>query len=700
MERKPVIELETPFLHIKCEEEFSQLTQAEKLYSYHLYNACWEGAKICYFQRSYESPGLFILLQLIFQQPLVSLKAAVISSGVSEEDYQKILAFSAGVFQNCGNYKSFGDTKFVPDVTEKTFEKFVQSSKVYEIHKALIDDIWLAIRQHVFDYSGLRKKLGFPGNDGYSGYYSSNLQKIEAKKIEELLKILNLSELNTRVVKLADKDFVILVASINMRPTQTHVYNEFKVRIVYGDFSAFLRRSVQCLIKALPFAANINQRNMLKAYIDHFETGDMETHKDSQRHWVRDKVPNVETNMGFIETYLDPMGVRAEYEGFVAVVNQELSKKTGSLVKNAELLLEQSPWPKAFEKDAFLKPDFTILVMLAFASSGAPLGINIPNYDDIRQEEGFKNVYLINCLPKPKKINFLNEADVSLTMNYYEVLNFQKVAYHELLGHGCGKLFQETNHGLNFDVNTVVNPLTGGPITSWYQANETWSQKFGSMSNAYEECRADSVALYYASIREACHILTPEHDEHFDDICYAVWLSFVHQGVCGLEFYSPEQHKWGQAHCQGRFVMLRMLLEAGKGFINIQRTSNAAGRDYLLITIDRTKIFDVGFVALKKFLLKMMVYKSTADLQNATQMFEGYSAVDEYFLDIRRIVVENALPRRIELQSHLSHDQNAVIYESFGESFEGIIQSYMRRYPYFDQEMWDLWKEYREYFRN
>lgn len=81
--------------------------------------------------------------------------------------------------------------------------------------------------------------------------------------------------------------------------------------------------------------------------------------------------------------------------------------------------------------------------MLAFGSSGIPVGINIPNYDEIRQHLGFKNVNLGNAYgkPTPESLQYISEEEKELHLKYYNPSLFVLVALHELLGHGSGKLY-------------------------------------------------------------------------------------------------------------------------------------------------------------------------------------------------------------------------------------------------------------------
>lgn len=145
------------------------------------------------------------------------------------------------------------------------------------------------------------------------------------------------------------------------------------------------------------------------------------------------------------------------------------------------------------EKDNFLAPDFTTLDVICFATQSCPLGINIPNYDDIRDNEGFKNVFLNNSMPSYaiSAMQFATEEQtkelVDNTTRCYEV----HVACHELLGHGVGKLIYRSEN-----IPEFVDPVTGEKFTSCYEQGEDWNGKFGSISSSYEECRADTCGYY------------------------------------------------------------------------------------------------------------------------------------------------------------------------------------------------------------
>merc|ERR1712004_716343 len=318
----------------------------------------------------------------------------------------------------------------------------------------------------------------------------------------------------------------------------------------------------------------------------------------------------------------------------------------------AEEMLPMLPWPKEFEKDEFLRPDFTSLDVLTFAGSGVPAGINIPNYDEIRQDEGFKNVSLGNVLSASyggtKKNTFVSDADNDI-LKKYKVPSFEvQVGLHELLGHGSGKLFFKGNYP-----EDLVNPLTNEKVAHIYGPGDTYDSVFTSLGSSYEECRAECVGLH---------------------LC-------LEPGVC--EIFSPAAQEWKQAHSQARFVIMQVMLEAGQDFLTIKECTGEDGKPDMLITMDREKIMTVGQPAIASFLQKLNIYKATADIIAAKQMYDKYAEVSEPWASRRDIVVSRKQPRMILVQANTKLVDEKLELVQYDPSPEGMVKSWAERFPDF-----------------
>lgn len=580
--------------------------------------------------------------------------------------FQAFLVYSCGVFANAGNYKAMGDTKIIPNLPKNVFEAIVKNSKAYKNDPTEMQNIWDNITELLYSLDGKLKMLGL-GDKGITTYFSANCTEKDAHRVNAFMQYKGLESCNSRCFKTSVYDrasnnnvdvYEIRLASVETSNdpniTFEEIYENTKFKITRGDYSTLMVPVVENLKKAKEYASNQIEKDMLEKYVDHFRTGSLDDHKDGSRLWIKDKGPTIETYIGFIETYRDPAGQRGEFEGFVAMVNKEMSAKFATLVNKAEELIPRLPWNKDFEKDSYLRPDFTSLDVLTFAGSCIPSGINIPNYDEIRQSEGFKNVSLGNVIPAHMKdpIPFLSESDQAL-MHAYRITSFEvQVGLHELLGHGTGKYFRQTAPGtFNFDRDNVINPLTGGKIDKFYQKGETYDSKFGSMGSSYEECRAEAVGLYLSLEKDVLSIFGHE-ESTADDIIYVNWLSLLWSGFAkAFEMYQPVTKAWSQAHAQARYVLLRVCLEAGENFVNVVETENGKN---LLMTVDRTKISTVGKTAVGNFLLKLQVYKSMGDVESAKEMYDRYSEVPDDGTHPwgrwRDIILSRKEPRKIFVQ--------------------------------------------------
>jgi dipeptidyl-peptidase III len=684
---------------MKVGTAFSALSEPQKLYAHHMARAAWFGARIILKQVSPEASAIFDFIVEIHKTCTGHWWALADRLGINHDQVTAFIDYAATFLSNIGNYYGRGDQKFVPQISQETFDKLATTSP-----KAgrLKEDIGAAL---------LAKSpfsLGYPSESAQSQYYPDGSRRMTEKQISAVSKLMERQELwpeNTRLQHTEDDsqgDIInILQASVQMDNVPKVIANGFEmehgtryqIRLKRGDFAGILCKICEELRQTLKYAKDEKQRDIIRYYIQSFETGDLEAYRESQRLWVTDMTPRVENIFGFVEPYRDPAGIRSEFEALVAIENPEESGILQRLVDCSNTFIKRLPWARChtdnngkgpFEKSLFEPPSFASIHTLAYCSTILFDGINLPNYNDIRESHGFKNVVIANRLAAGSNSDALSifvHEDVQNDLSKHSTdIGYLWLIIHELLGHGTGKMMTEEREGeFNFDSESPpLNPLTGKPIVSWYRPGQTWTGKFGNIATSVDECRCELVGAFLIGDHDLLRLFG--YDERSDlkpaDLQYLFYVRLCALALLDLKNYIPESKRWGQAHSRAHFAMLRCLLRDGRGCVRILHEPEQA---CLKVKVDRELLMTHGRRALEDMLLHLHMYRVTADIGACRPYFEALSNVEDEHLAWRATVAKQQVPRMIYVHANTFLEGGKVSLKEYEANQIGIIQSWTDR---------------------
>lgn len=221
---------------------------------------------------------------------------------------------------------------------------------------------------------------------------------------------------------------------------------------VGGMYSEALEKVVYYLQKALPFAENDQQRQVIEKLIEFNQTGDLQAFNEYCIAWVRDLDSRMDFVNGFTETYTDPLGITGTWESLVNFKDMEATKRTAIISENAQWFEDNSPTDARFKKEEVKGVSAKVITAVILAGDcypATPIGINLPNANWIRKEYGSKSVTIDNLMHaynEAAKGNGFNEEfmvsdEIREAYNQYGAMcGDLHTDLHECVGHGSGKL--------------------------------------------------------------------------------------------------------------------------------------------------------------------------------------------------------------------------------------------------------------------
>ena len=310
-----------------------------------------------------------------------------------------------------------------------------------------------------------------------------------------------------------------------------------------GMYSSAIEKIVGWLQKAQAVAENGEQFEVISLLIEFYETGDLQLFDRYSIAWLKDTHSRVDFVNGFIESYGDPLGLKASWESIVNFKDLEATHRTETISNNAQWFEDHSPVDARFKKEKVKGVSAKVITAAMLGGDLYPstaIGINLPNSNWIRSVHGSKSVTignLTNAYNQAARGNgfrdefVYSKEELDLLDKYADVTDDLHTDLHECLGHGSGKLLP----GVDPDA----------------------LKAYGS---TIEEARADLFGLYYLPDEKMVELkLTPDGEAY-----KAAYYSYMMNGLMTQLVRIEPGCNVEEAHMRNRQLIARWALRHGE----------------------------------------------------------------------------------------------------------------------------------------
>lgn len=561
---------------------FEKLSLRQKQLIYYLSQAALEGRDILYHQN-----GKYNL-------PVRRLLEAVYVAYKGPRDTDEFRAFEVYLkrvwFAN-GIHHHYSCDKFVPGFTPDYLRSLVESLPADALPLAEGETcIKLCNRLFpvIFDPEVMPKRVNqADGEDllltSAANYYEGVTQQ-EAEDFYAAMKTPGETEpvmygMNSRLVK---KDGVV----------QEEVW---KIGGMYGEA---LQKIVSWLDKAAEVAENDRQREVIRLLTEFYRTGDLKTFDAYSIVWLKDTDSQVDFVNGFIESYGDPLGIKASWESIVNFKDLEATRRTELISENAQWFEDHSPVAPQFRKEKVKGVSAKVITAAMLGGDLYPstaIGINLPNSNWIRSVHGSKSVTIGNLTSAYNQAargnGFRDEfvyssVEIGLLDKYADITGDLHTDLHECLGHGSGRLLP----GVDPDA----------------------LKAYGS---TIEEARADLFGLYYIPDPRMVELGLVPDAEAYKAEYYAYMMNGLMTQLVRIEPGCNVE----EAHMRNRQLIARWALEQGTE----QKVVELVVRDGK--TFVRINDYEQLRSLFGRLLAEVQRIKSEGDYEAARQLVETYA---------------------------------------------------------------------------